>query len=95
MMTRSVFGKWVLIKGENKLKATGRNLAIQGEIVGSGIQGNQYKLNSHQLFVFSIYDIDKGTYLPPSERLELIKEMVSFFLISRIFIYSINHNMRS
>ena len=47
----------------------GRNLAIQGEIIGCGIQGNQYKLDSHELYVFDIYDIDNRRYFNSGERL--------------------------
>lgn len=47
----------------------GRNLAIQGEIIGQGIQGNQYKLDKHELYVFDIYDIDNCRYFTSSERL--------------------------
>ncbi len=51
-----------------KLTALGRNIAIQGELVGPGVQGNHYGLTDHDLFVFDIYDIDKGEYLCPAER---------------------------
>jgi len=34
------------------------NLAIQGEIIGPGIQGNSYKLNELKLFIFNTYLID-------------------------------------
>lgn len=46
----------------------GRNLAIQGEIIGLGIQDNQYKLDKQVLYVFDIYDIDKQQYFTPTER---------------------------
>lgn len=46
---------------ETKLKALGRNLAIQGELVGPGIQKNRYGL-SKQIFVpFTVFDIDKSS----------------------------------
>lgn len=48
----------------------GRNLAIQGEIIGHGIQGNQYKMNKHVLYVFDIYDIDNRRYFTPVQRRE-------------------------
>lgn len=48
---------------ENKFIELGRNLAIQGELVGSNIQGNKYNFNDHRLYVFSIYDIDSRQYL--------------------------------
>ena len=50
------------------LMRDGRNLAIQGEIIGHGIQGNQYKLNKHALYVFDIYDIDNRRYFTPVQR---------------------------
>lgn len=52
---------------ENKLRNLGRNLAIQGEIIGEGIQKNPYGLKGHKLFVFNIFDIDKYEYLSKTE----------------------------
>jgi len=49
---------------------SGRNLAVQGEIVGEGIQGNAYKIKGQSFYVFDIYDIDAGRYLNPVERKE-------------------------
>lgn len=51
----------------------GRNLAIQGEIIGEGIQGNQYRLTDRQFFVFDIYDIDSKEYFDGFERQEFCK----------------------
>lgn len=50
---------------KNKLKSLGRNIVIQGELTGSGIQGNPMGLpvNTHQLHIFNIYDIDNHIYL--------------------------------
>lgn len=48
---------------ERKLRELNRNLAIQGEIVGEGIQGNKYKLRGQKLLVYNIFDIDKFEYL--------------------------------
>lgn len=54
-----------------KIKTTGRSLAIQGELVGEGIQGNPYKLTGRQFFCFDIWDIDNQKYLLPEERRQL------------------------
>lgn len=51
-----------------KLTSLGRNLAIQGEIIGPKIQNNKYKLATQELHVFDIYDIDKQQYLGHGER---------------------------
>jgi len=39
------------------------NMAIQGEVVGEGIQKNTMKLKGHHLFVFNVYDIKAGRLL--------------------------------
>lgn len=52
---------------ENILKTDGRNLCIQGEIIGVGIQGNKYKLHDTELCIFYIYDIDAGKYFNAEE----------------------------
>jgi RNA ligase (TIGR02306 family) len=54
-----------------KIRGTGRNLALQGELVGEGIQGNPYKLKGQQFFVFDIYSIDQSRYLTPTDRRDL------------------------
>lgn len=60
-----VFAKYKLDDG---LKATGQNVAIQGEIMGPGIQGNREGLAEPTLFLFDIFDIDEQRYLLPNER---------------------------
>jgi RNA ligase (TIGR02306 family) len=49
------------------LRSTGRNLAIQGEIYGTGINGNLYGLDDQRFALYSIYDIDDQSYLPPDQ----------------------------
>ena len=44
------------------------NLAIQGELIGNGIQGNKYKMRGQEFYVYDIYDIDAGRYFTPTER---------------------------
>lgn len=50
------------------LERTGRNLCLQGELVGPGIQGNPHALSQIDFFLFDIWDIDQSRYLNPSER---------------------------
>lgn len=52
----------------DKIRHTGRNLALQFELIGQGIQGNKYRLADHQALLFDIYDIDQGVYLTPEQR---------------------------
>lgn len=51
----------------------GLNIAIQGELVGPGIQGNRGKLAQHEMFVFDIYNIDRQEYVGSSERWAILK----------------------
>lgn len=51
-----------------RLRQSDRNLALQGELVGEGIQGNPYEIKGQQFFLYDVYDIDLGTYFTPLER---------------------------
>ena len=57
----------------DQLKTLG-NFAIQGEIVGPGIQKNHSGLKSTEIRVFDIYDIDKREYLPQSKLFEICED---------------------
>jgi RNA ligase (TIGR02306 family) len=57
------------------LRGLGLNYAVQGELMGPGIQGNREGLKAHRLFVFDIYDIDGGCYLAPDARHRVMDEL--------------------
>lgn len=62
---------WAVARREQlieKVRQTGRNLALQGELIGEGIQGNAYNVKGQDFRLFDIYDIDRGEYLGPLER---------------------------
>ena len=44
---------------EDKLADIPFNCAIQGELIGEGIQGNPYKIKGHELRVYTMFNIDK------------------------------------
>lgn len=44
------------------MKELGMNVAVQGEVIGPGIQGNKEKTTSFQFHVFNIFDIDDQRY---------------------------------
>lgn len=52
-----------------------QDVAIQGELIGPGIQGNIYKLSKPEFRVFDIYDIMGGAYLKPVFRHAVIHKM--------------------
>jgi len=49
-------------KLEKACQELGRNLCIQGEIYGSGIQGNPYNIKGQTLRLYNIFDIDSQEY---------------------------------
>lgn len=60
------YWKWAIDNDlERKMRKVGEgewNFAIQGELLGAGIQGNKYNLGLECLF-FNVYDIDDQRYL--------------------------------
>lgn len=50
-------------------------LAIQGELIGPGIQGNREAINEHQFHVFDIWCIDDQEYMTPEDRREFCHVM--------------------
>jgi RNA ligase (TIGR02306 family) len=62
---------------EGKMRAVDEhwNFAIQGELIGPGIQGNIYNLSKLEFRVFDVYNIQMGGYLDPEARRDLIKAM--------------------
>ena len=51
------------------------NYAVQGELMGPGIQANREAFTAARLFIFDIYDIDGGCYLSPEDRHRVITEL--------------------
>jgi RNA ligase (TIGR02306 family) len=48
---------------EEKLRDLNMNIAIQGELVGEGVQDNKLKLKGQTVYFFNAFDIDKFEYL--------------------------------
>lgn len=53
----------------------GEEYAIQGELIGEGIQGNPEKLTGQRFYLFDIYSITEGRYLKPQERYSIMDKM--------------------
>jgi len=69
---------WEVFQRDNfhgKLRQLGRNLALQGELVGPGIQLGTYKLARKEFFCFDIFDMDRREYLTPCERRLLCSQL--------------------
>ena len=59
----------------DKLITFNRNIALQGELIGPGIQGNLYSLGAHQICFFDIWDIDKQEYMNSHMRLLTLAQL--------------------
>lgn len=62
---------------EEKMRAIDEywDFAIQGELVGPGIQGNIYKLSQPEFYVYDVYNIQAGEYMNPQDRRRLVERM--------------------
>jgi len=49
-----------MLQLKEKLTKYGKNIALQGELIGAGINGNLYEMKDHALYFFTGYYIDKG-----------------------------------
>ena len=58
-----------------ELLAQEGNYAIQGELIGPSIQGNQEKLKELDLYVFDVFDIDSQSYLNAWDRYALVDKL--------------------
>ena len=52
---------------ETKMRDVADNFAIQGELIGEGIQKNIYGIKGHEFHVYDMYDILVGAYMPPPQ----------------------------
>jgi len=60
---------------EQKMLARQYDFAIQGELIGPGVQGNIYKLTKPEFYVFDIYDVKDGEYMNPAARRQLVESL--------------------
>jgi RNA ligase (TIGR02306 family) len=60
---------------ENKMKSVGKNLSLQGELIGEGIQGNPYCLKGQTVRFFTGFDIDKYQRIPFIELTVMLMEL--------------------
>lgn len=56
-------------------RTTGRDLCVQGELIGPGIQSNRYGLSEPELHVFNIFDVNEYGYLHKTETMQFVEVM--------------------
>lgn len=60
---------------ENKLRSLGKNMALQGELIGEGIQSNKLRLRGQTVLVFNAFEIDTAKYLNYYELKQLLETL--------------------
>ena len=60
---------------EEKLGTIEENYAIQGELIGEGIQGNAYKLKGQTVLIFNIFNIDTQEYLGLDDMVHFLQKV--------------------
>ena len=60
---------------ESKLRDLGKAIALQGELIGEGIQGNPYKIKGQRFYVYDAYDIRDTRYWAAIDRQRLMQEL--------------------
>lgn len=74
---------------EEKMKELEKNICLQGELIGEGIQGNPYKLKGQQVKFFTGFDIDEQRRLNYNE----FNEIVEAFNIESVPVISDNFEL--
>jgi RNA ligase (TIGR02306 family) len=60
---------------KNKLLSLERNISLQGELIGEGIQGNPYKIKGQTVKFFNAFDIDSQEYLGLEDFMRIIMKL--------------------
>ena len=74
---------------ENKMREFGLNISIQGELIGSGVNGNIYKMNNHDVRFFNLFDIDNQEY----HNLSMLESIANRFGIQTVPILVRNYTL--
>lgn len=62
----------------------GSYYAIQGELVGAGVQGNFEKFDTYQVFAYNIFDIEKQEYVD-YQTFETMAEAVKLQIVPKVY----------
>lgn len=77
---------------QNKFEKYGKNIALQGELCGPGIQKNHIELKEHQLFLFNVYFIDEQRYGDMQELIDICKEF-DIPMVPIVKVWNLNETM--
>jgi RNA ligase (TIGR02306 family) len=76
---------------ETKMRDFGQNVALQGELVGPGIQKNPLGLDKVTFFVYNVFRIDRGDYLDYAG----MQAVVGHFGVQMVPVIETNHELQA
>lgn len=84
----------------NKMfEVTKHEYALQGELIGEGINGNMYNIKGHRFCLFNIFDITEQRYLEPVVRenvwMNFCKDYSDYHcpILNRLFVFREQHTI--
>lgn len=81
---QGAFNSELFAKVAELVRHYGKPLAIQGELVGAGIQGTFEKFEKYQVFAYNIFDIMKGEFVDYTTFKEMA-ELVELQIVPEIY----------
>lgn len=73
---------------KEKLQGIGFDVAVQGEVVGPGVQGNKYNLKDRTLYVFNLIDLRSNSHVPLNVALN-----AGFTCVPHLGSFEMNHSV--
>ena len=67
--------QWQIARALGLVEALPDNIALQGELVGEGIQKNPLKIKGQKVFIYSAFNIATGEHLPFAGLKEICKSL--------------------
>jgi RNA ligase (TIGR02306 family) len=87
--TKQYFSIETMFNIKEKLSQYGKSLALQGEIVGPGINGNRLKLRKLDFRVFNIFDIENQSYVSTNDMVKICQKL-NFNTVPILYIGKMN-----
>lgn len=73
--TNTVRKLQIIEKLKDYCQTVNRQIALQGELTGIGIQGNKYKLEETNIFFFNVFDIREQKKVSFAQKTEIIERL--------------------
>jgi len=70
---------------KDKLASLNFNVAVQGELIGEGIQGNPYKIKGQTVRIFNLFDIDTQTKVKYDKFIKIVRDELKLETVPVLF----------